>query len=209
MVDLTKYAPHDFDRMMFPVYGMAPGIDLFKRFPILNLYPCFSAELNHKVSRKGILRYIFFCFDMNSPLQTVDDIMQRRHEAALLAGFTYEKGTESFDADEEKILLSKDPIVNLMIIQFLALLRNDDFMTLLSFQSNLYSLNGKIMSGKYDAKDIANIKILREEIKILKRDMQIDTFDPLLRDSLYIFGEATRIKVSPESYARTLRVQPA
>lgn len=205
VVDVSKYAPHDFEKMMFPVYTTNLSGDVLKIFPILKLYPAFTSRISLPFA--NVFMYICYCYDMHSPLMTVDDIMQRRHEAAVLAGFRYNEKTDKFPEQTEEFLLSRNEKVNFMILQFLILQFNDDWMTYIGFQNSLHQLNYKIMTGTYNATDITAVKTLRAEIKNLKQDMMMDKFDPLLRKSLYIFGEAAKIKVSPEHYARTLKVR--
>jgi len=100
----------DFERMMINVYEVPEHEDLFRRFPILDTYETFKQQIGTPVpDAKGkiqyvetsylnnqlVMRYIIYTFDQNSPLLTVPDMVERRVNAAFLAGFRHD-GTNKF-----------------------------------------------------------------------------------------------------------------
>ena len=83
---IEKINKKDFKNMMFPIFEMGPKESVLKKYPIL--------KKNKKMSSTQFpcdpilaIRYVMFCYDKNSALQDIPDIIERKTAAMILAGF--------------------------------------------------------------------------------------------------------------------------
>lgn len=195
------YRDSDFANLFLKVYQVPFETDLFKRFPILNAYSVFKADIGN-LEREKVLRYIIYAFDKNSPLNTISDILERRVEAALLAGFKPKKN--KFEPEVEAMIKSVNNIINSMIIQYCIMQGEEDYTTLVSFQEALRSqLEILLNPGEDDdvSKIIKNVKELRTQINELRQNLLINNVDTFLTMSLNDFSEAEKLELSPEYFA--------
>ena len=203
---MEDYSAKDFKALFFNVYDMHVKDKLFEKFPILQSYPAFRAELPNTLSRTKVFRYIGFAFDRNTPLKNLNDVMKIRNYAAQLAGFkVYSNG--KFDHQVENMLYSKNEKVNAMIIQFCIITEGDDYATLLSFTEALRKENLKLLNSEESSTTsnaIKNINALRKEVNALRKTLIRADKDTLLEKSLYNFAEAEDLGLSPEAYAEKL-----
>lgn len=104
----------EFSLMRFPVFDLPLETELLGHFPELKSYKEF-AEYKDK-DRNLVFRYVFFCYDKNSPLiQMFSDLKKRKDQALELAGFERDTKTGKFKKDISSIInLENDNIIELV-----------------------------------------------------------------------------------------------
>lgn len=83
---MRSYKPLDFKDLFINPYELPDSVDLVREFPILGLYKSFS-EYSEAADINKVVRYIIYAFDENTPTKTFSNLVERRAEAAELAGF--------------------------------------------------------------------------------------------------------------------------
>lgn len=80
------YTKEDFKGMQFPIYGLGNDEDLFQHFPALSAIKAFEKKGSIPIDHQLLIRYVFYCYDKKSKLQTYPELDKRKKEAARLAG---------------------------------------------------------------------------------------------------------------------------
>ena len=192
------------------------GEDITREFPILASYKVFFKKMEPELPRDNVIMYIGFCFDKGSPfIKKYNDIIERRFWAALQAGFQFwGEDSSRFHPLVEDMLRGMNDKVNHMIIQYLLLQGDEDFVTFVAYNEALKSQLTKLINVDADkqtddklVKTITeNVQTLRGEISKLRMAMFFTNEDRLLNASLYDFMVAKSLGLSPESYAEKKKV---
>jgi hypothetical protein len=208
-----EYVDRDFEGLLLNVQRHDLGTDLFKVFPILTKYDEFQAKVAG-LKKELILRYIVLAFDRNSPVVAINDILERRVEAAHLAGFVPNKNNE-FALGIETMIRSLNPLVNHMVIRYCMLLGDTDYTVMVTYEDSLLKELDRLINYEADQKTdptnekkkeiITNISTLREGVNMLKDEFLAKNVDFFLSRSLSEFTESKRIDMSPEAYAIKLK----
>jgi energy-converting hydrogenase A subunit M len=204
------YSDKDFEGMLLNVYPHKLGTDLFKKFPILDKYSEFKLEKKSARFNERVIRYVVYSFDRNSPLTTIDDVLERRFEAIKLAGFDLNKG---IPAEVDMFVKSLNSDINNMVIRYCIIQSNTDYMVLVTYEDALFKELARLLNFDTDDEDnvekkkeiIDNIVKLRTQINSIRSDMLSNNVDMFLSKSLTDFSEAKRIDLSPEAYAKMLK----
>ena len=201
----SEYSPRDFDDLLVNVYAYK-GSGILAKFPLLSRYKVFKTEIPVELDIDMVLRYIVFCFDKNSPFQSVSNQIDRRVKAAMEAGF--EPKGRRFPDEVDKMIRCLIPNINHMIIQYCILQGEDDYTSYVAYQESLRRQLEELTDGGDDAnttKIIANTKALRAEVNALRTSILGTDTDAFLKRSLFEFTEAEKLELSPEFYAEKLR----
>lgn len=209
-----EYISKDFENLMLNAYDVPIGNSLFNAFPILNKYDEFKVKVEG-IQKEKVLRYVIFAFDRNSPLVGINDILERRVEAALLSGFKLTK--RKFKPEVDKMIRSLLPEVNHMIIRYCMFLGDTDYSVLITYEDSLLKELQALMDFD-NAKSVndderkekkgeilRNIDSLRLNIKKLKEEFLARNVDYFLTRSLHEFSESQKFELSPEFYANELK----
>jgi len=192
----------DFKRLTLKIHGL--DIDVLSTYPILTEYG-FNTFKDLPINETT--KYIVYAFDRNSPLHSIPDVIERRVQAAVLAGFQRTK-SGNFDSIVESMIKSQNKQANNLILKYCIMQGSDDYSTLVTFEEALRNQNEKLLEGKVDTektKDIINnVDVLRQKIKDIKQSLMSHNFDNFLERSLYDFSESGRLNLSPEDYAKLM-----
>jgi len=203
-----EYIKSDFEGMLLNVYAVGQTVDLVRRFPILSKYEEFSVKLRPGLDRNKVIRYFVYAFDKNSPLLAINDIMERRWEAARLAGFPL-TGRSKHNTTIDMMLRSLIPAVNHMIIRYCILLNDINYSVMVTYEDSLVKELKRLIdfddnadkAGEKKKDLINNINVLKNNIAELRDEFLSRNVDYFLTRSLMEFGEAKTINLSPEKYA--------
>jgi len=216
-----EYVASDFDGLLLNVYNHPLGTNLQGVFPILTKYPEFMVQMHSQFKRERVLRYVIYAFDRNSPLTAITDILERRVEAATLAGFE-PNSVGIFTPAIDKMIRSLNPLVNHMVIRYCMLMGDIDYSVMVTYEDALVkeldrlinfgvTKTPKVHEGedKVDAADgnekkkelIDNISKLRASINELRAEFFAKNVDYFLSRSLMEFSESKKVDLSPEFYA--------
>lgn len=156
--------------------------------------------------REFVFRYIIAYYNPKSPIRLESDIIKRKREAALKAGFEFNsKGR--FPKFVEDLLVGNISGVDKMVVDYCFLVGSIDFTLLATYEHGLYIEMINMMSGQGINKDsIKKIKEIQSEIdslqsKILAKDNMMKT----LLDALYNVTDRIRLELRPEDIAKKLK----
>ena len=168
-------------------------------------YPEFCAGL--PFDRMSGIRYIILMYDLNNnEIQGLfPDYMTRKRECARMSGFQVEKNR--FSPDVENAILGRDPTFNKMILRYVRLFNNPDYVSYVSYYEMLIKTHETAL-GEVDSKEIslirANIDNLRDRINSLTSSIFRGDDSEALRKELYKTMEEERLRLRPELMAERL-----
>ena len=100
-----QFTSEDFKDLMFNVYEVPKRNLVLNTFPELKKYPEFIADLGAlKRHRNKVVRYVILCYDKNSPMHRTTDLIKRKVNSALIAGFEADKKSGRFETDVDRML---------------------------------------------------------------------------------------------------------
>lgn len=195
----NEFKATDFNGLYLNSYTVPDDKDLFKVFPVLNAYSVFKSDI--PTDRNKTIRYVIYAFDRNSPLNVINNVMEKRVEAALIAGF--EPKEKRFPQQVDMMIRSLNGNINSMAIQYCIMQGEEDYATLVTFQEALRKQLEIMMNPGDDdtSKVIKNVKELRVQVAELRQTLLSNNIDQYLTKSLYDFTEAERLELSPEYFA--------
>lgn len=199
------YNSRDFDGLMLNVMKHPVDEDLLQVFPILGAYNVFKEQV-FGISKTKLIRYIVLAFDRGTPLVSINDIMERRVKAMLLAGVPVNRHGK-FPEEIDMILKSQKPEVNNMVIQYCILSGGSKYSVFVTYQEVLRKQLEKLLGAdeNQDTKVlIQNINNIKGQIDHLTKEIFLDNVDSFLTRSLGEFAEADMLEYSPEKYAEKL-----
>lgn len=200
----------DFAGLRLKIHELSDTDDVYKAFPILKQYPEFTPEdLPNNINRQALIKYVILAFDKRSPIKMkYSDPIEQRVVAAKIAGFELNKdGT--FHRNYEMVLKSEFFQVNMMILTYLFIQGENDFLTLIAYEQSLLLQTQSLLdtSSGIDAKNIIqNINTLRQAIDNLKRDLIEVENDTLLKADLFTYSNSKRLKIKPEDYSHMFNI---
>lgn len=199
-----NYRESDYRLMMFNVSLLKEFDDPLVFWPELNrIEELKNAETTpYGLPKEKVLRYIFLCYDKNSPVVINNkDLIKRKYEAAVLSGF--QLIDKKFAKEVEDMIKCQDEEVNKMICAFVRMYGDDDFAYITSLKDALYSILPDVQKG--DIKNIDKVQKLKSEIdlvteKILVRDntnnLYLDLYKYIEREKLGLRPEDMALKIS-------------
>lgn len=174
-------------------------------------YEEFQEEIPKSVALGKLIRYIILLYDLSTEMNDVfKDVTTRKRECAILAGFEI-LDTYRFDSDVEDFIIGRTEVINNMIIKYVRLFNDPDYIILVSYWNmllheigtsmNLNKSDGDIKESK-DLKDTRiNIDALNKHISELSKNIFRDDDNRNLRKALYKTMEKERLILRPEDIA--------
>ena len=154
------------------------------------------------LDKEKLLRYIILMYDFNTPLRKeYPDYWKRKKEASKLAGYICNVRLEK---RVEELLLEKDMEINNMILKYIMLHGDPDYVMLHTYSHMYVIINFNARSGEFGKDDIKNIKELNIQIKELTERLFGGEPTDSLRNLLYKRIEEDRAVLTPEDFADQL-----
>jgi hypothetical protein len=165
-----------------------------------------------------IIEFITLVYHPKSPIIYIDNHIKRKFEAANICEFP--KSGTRFKKDIEDIILSRDLIVNKMVIAYSRLFRNIEFSELVTATESVYKEMEQLQNLDYTkettalaqkqiadtkAKNMQNINELKKRISELRADFLSEDNSRELLAELYDEVENELGCPSPESVAQDLK----
>lgn len=201
---MEKFSSEDFESLTFNPYELHHRTDLLNAFPILAQYDEFQVDL--KLSKNKVIRYILYLYDKNSVLRMkIDDLMKRKLAALELSGFIKER-SDKFSKDVEEMVLCRNFDINNMIFRFLRVLRKPKFSFLCAMEETFYQHLKRMLNGEaLTTNAIQAIKVLENDIETRAIELlNEDNTEKLIQD-LYTFVEFSELNIMPEDYAKMVK----
>ena len=134
---MDQYDLSSFDKLRWPVHTIGIGEKI--AFPEMSKYPEFKAKISG-IDKSKLIRYIVYCYDINSPLfNDLDKILERKVAAARLAEFEQDDDLNFSDKVQE-LFANKIKEANAMIIRYARLQNALDFSLLVAGLDHFYTL---------------------------------------------------------------------
>jgi ATP-dependent protease Clp ATPase subunit len=175
---------------------------------LIDTYPEFSENLDKLEKHKNkVAKFIIIFYDMNSDLRgLIPDFWNRKKICAELVGFKVnENGV--FPKDIKEFLIGENENVNAMIVRYLLLFNNPDYVEL-EVATDMYNkqarqaLKQKIGATPGTIKDInKNLTDLNKKIKETTESVFGGKESSKLEEMLYAFMQRERLKLRPEDIA--------
>ncbi len=205
-----KYSPSDFKGMLIPFHEITG--DVLESCPQLKRFDEFKANVPDK---DKIIKYIGFVYDKGSPLPSFDDIVNRKIEAAILAGYEFNKdGSPPKGLD--KVFRCEITEINRMIVRYCILQKSRKYLALVANSEVLHEAFGELMGyEKKTGNKKSGIADSDEKINLLKKINKLtDETDELqkqflndeskgLNEVLFIIIENNKINLTPEDFSLT------
>ena len=200
---------HDYTKMMLRVDQVPEGVNLLEAFPRLKNYTEFIPEFPHL---DKVIRYIVLCYDIGSPLQALDNLGQKKAEAAVAAGFPYKN--EQFPIPVVDMMDGKVLEINLMIIRYCRMQQSRLYMLIVSGNEAFHEAAKNLIEGgdAIDAlKDTKTKMEIFEKVKSsaasldqMSRDFVSNDISINMQKTLYTVvyhSDEVKLKLTPEDYA--------
>lgn len=223
----NNFQEKDFERLEFRI----DKVDILSynpnnSFPKINKYPEFRQDVTNKIGGeyRNVFAYIVYTYDYRSPFVIFNDNLQKRKRASLLNSGFKKGDNDKYSKLAEDILLNKNKVVNRMIIRYLRILKNDDWMTLVGYQEALARQTETMLTGQKEeisesgqsimtdidpldySRIIQNVKSLRDNIKSLRMDFLTNDDNENLIDAIYDSIEYETLILTPEQYANQVYI---
>jgi hypothetical protein len=202
----------DFDNLLFRVNEVPAKVSVLSHFEKLGEHHEFNLELDgFEKDRSNIIKYIVYVYDRNSPFLRIEDIVKRKVQAALKAGFRakIKNNRRQFKTEVDYMLKGYNQNVNKMIVRYCRMQKSKKYMILVAMEEGFWgSLDRALTRGTNDSQDDIKKRqqILFEEeknankIERLTLELLNEDNNRNLMDTLY--------EVVDEENKRKLRITP-
>jgi len=133
-------------------------------------------------------------------------MVDRKHRAAELAGFTKTKSGKYSDR-YEAVMLGQDETANIQIVRYILQFNENDYLSLCAYTELLVAETIDSMKAQ-DASDrqkiVGNIKNITAELRAIEERMLGQDNYKKMRDALYASIDKNRLQLRPEQVAKTL-----
>lgn len=186
-------------------------------FPEINKFKIFSKEFTEELGDeyRNVFAYIVYVYDYRSPFVKYNDTVFKRKKSALeAAGFRKGRG-DKYSKLAESLFLNGHTTCNQMIIQYLKILKSDEWMSMVSYQEALGKQTEMLLTGKHKDESgvevnvepkvysdiIKNTEALRNNMKLIRIDFVTQDDNANLIEAIYDSIESETITLTPEQYA--------
>jgi hypothetical protein len=166
----------------------------------------FSVEYNLEPYRKETLRYIILFYDKNSPLwQSIPSFEDRKVTALQMAGFKIDDSGQFPVEVTNGIIYGKNQVVNKMIVRYVFLFNNPQFILLTGLLSMNYNLLNKIQGGDMHKDTLATFRSTSNDIEKLTKQVFGGKENMALEEELYSKLNMHKMLYRPEHIAERIR----
>lgn len=206
-----EFSREDFNHLRYNPYSEPMDVrDILDSYQGLSKYPEF--DYNNKelipVGIDKIIRYIFMMYQEDSPLMSIEDINQRRVEAAKLVGFKMSNG--KFSRKVEEFLTGQLREANKIVIRFLRVSNSRAWSELRVFEDTYYSELKRLRDG--DLRTGEKTETLHKTIKAIRKDIDALEYEILNQDKnqdmvslLYEYMNVELMCPSPEDVVNAIK----
>lgn len=208
MSNNTGMALQDYNFEDYLIDPTLPDDELIARF---DQYDEFKTPLGKELPLYKVIRYIILMYDMYTEMgQIFPDIFLRKREVAQLAGFEMKKkaGIKKFHPDVSQFLVNKNQFTTQMILRYVRMFNNPDYITYVSYWT---MLTDQVLASM-DPGDAQDVGRIRKNIQDLNRDISVLTTSIFKGDSsreliksLYASMEEEQLRLRPEDIANDIK----
>lgn len=193
----------EFSLLRFPIHNLPKDACLLTHFKELQSYPEFT-EYTEK-DRNLLLRYIFYCYDMNSDLvKRFADLQKRKETAMDIAGWKRgEDGRFKNEKAYDILALVDLPSFN-MIVCFLKMQNHRLWMMICSTEEAFYEYQVGIMKRVFDVKDKDTLAAIISKEKLMDNCDTMNNrieeyYKKLFGDNTDVTDQVKKKRTTPET----------
>lgn len=196
----------DFEGMLVNPYDILKSENPLEEYKVFGLYKEFKEPLEPELNINKVLSFIVCVYDKNSPLQTIDDVIRKKGEAADISGFPQKNGAylESY----LNIIQGGNEVVNKMTIAFCRIQGSHSFTQMVIYNEKFYEmiLQLKGVSDPQEQKTLmANIQYIKKNYDEVKSDFLAKDSNKYLDKSTIDSIEFEQMALRPEHIAELMQ----
>ena len=200
-----EFTKDDFKGCILDTFTMPIGVNVMEAYPLLGKLSGFEHTFedypNPKMDKNKTIRYINYYYSKGSPLvERYKDSKQRKAAAALLAGFESSPKTGNFHEKIEAMLIGADPMVNRMIVSFVAHNYSTNFSSLIALRDMFL----KALEDQTDPQKVVKIFEINEKLELLEQKMLNGDQNQKINAALVQAIEEIKLELKPEDVAERI-----
>lgn len=200
-----RYTASDFSGSPYNVLDLG-AVPVIKKWPYLKKYPEFNVNFAklYRLPTDKVHKYALLLYTPNILSKSIPELVKRKAESALLAGFEYRLNTTFFQKQVEDMLMCLYPEINDLFVRTARITRNSQFEQLIVYEEARAKQMRKLLddTGTEKTKDIHdNIRRLSEDIERLQADVLFQDNEKPLLERLYFSVENVQLGIRPEEIA--------
>jgi hypothetical protein len=154
---------------------------------------------------EDILRYIILVYDVRSPLwQITKDHNEKKVKAMLMAGMMANEDGRFDQPLQESLLYGSDAHISSMIVKYVYLFNNIDYVELVGMLQINFQILKDIMNGKALKESHKQLEQTSARIKQLTKDVFGGEETKDIKEKLYEYLNMSRLNFRPEHIAQRL-----
>lgn len=210
---MPKYKKEDFRELPFNPLGVKGDFtvkNIFLTYPDLEKLDSWREEFSYGtlVHRNKLMAYIMYMYQMGSPLLGLNNIVERKVEAGMLAGFERDVDGIDFTEGYRRVMACELGIFNRMVIDFCRLQRNPDFAEYVVYEEIFYKqLDSTIQSDKAEeiTRALGNVDKVKRKMAELRKSLLFQDDTRRLVRELMEQVALERVRLRREDIAHALR----
>lgn len=209
-MNTAKHSIQDFADAKYNVLSIGTK-KVLEAFPGLGVFPELRVDYKKCTSldNEKVLKYVILMYMDNILKRSSPDLVKRKREAALLAGFEIDFKKKKFPEALEKIMRLEDPEVNKLIIRILRLNNNNAFEQVAVYEEararQMYKLLSPSTEGEKTKEIHENIRRMTADIMDLEKQILMEEKRTDLTDAMYYEVENIQLGIRPEEIASAKR----
>ncbi len=205
----------DFKDLLYNVIEAPKDVAILSHFKTLGEYPEFNLPLDNMMEkhRSKIVKYVVLMYDRKSPFKKIEDITERKIQAALKAGFSPKRSKSNkrkyFSPHVDNMLKGRMKEVNQMIVRYCRIQGNMKYAYIVAAREDFYnSIAQSMHKSEHETPNEAKIRqgMLSEAKKNMK-DVEDAVLDLLSEDNSLLIKQEL-YEVIEEEDRRRLRISP-
>jgi len=199
----------DFEGMMVNPFAILKSENIFTDFALLDLHPEFKLPIPEKLILNRVIAFIACVYDMKSPLQTIDDVIRKKGEAAELCSFNkVSTGDNKYMIEYMDIIQGKNDVINKMIIAYCRMQGSHEWTQLCVYNDKFYEmiLQLKDLTDPSEQKvTMANIQFIKKSFDEVKSDFLAHDTNKYLDKAVTDTIEFETLNLRPEHIAALMQ----
>lgn len=199
-----EFSKEDYKKCILDTFGMPIGVDVMEAYPLLSKLSGFEYDFKNyptpKMSKNKTIRYINYYYSKETPLNAIPDYKKRKAKAAIDAGFEYDERTGEFKPEIQAMLAGDDPMVNRMIVSFVAQNYSTSFSSLIALR-DMYL---RMLEDQTDPNKVAKVFEINEKMETLEHKLLNQDLSPKITAALIQRMEEIKLELRPEHIAQRI-----
>jgi len=204
-MEAAKFTADDFRDQRFNVLANTDK-SVLQSFPELKKYKEFSIKRSDVgVDPDKLMKYAFLMYSENILFKTIPDLLRRKKQAALLAGFEILAKGKKFPKNVEEIFYCRPQPTSLLFVRVILLNRNPMFEQYCVYEQARAIEMEKLLRSDVGVKEVGeirkNIESFTDDMSKLRERLFLGDDSSSLLDGLYYELDNFQLGIRPEEIA--------